>query len=227
MNLFPDTNTTTMDTFKNLTPTATSMPSAAVATAAAAATNTAAAAAEKWVPSDLVANGIINVASVLFFVIVQTVFFMFVVSRELDRTVEKKGRILRVARDQLRAMPTPDPNIPTVAVLVLDSKLARMRPDEDQVRRIAELRRAYNWDLVLRWVGPVVLTLVGLLLALVVLLRVLRKPFTYAHRVGIALIAFVYVIEIMFFFFVVEKWHMVGDWELLRMAAGLEPPSPH
>ena len=163
------------------------------------------------------ANAVVNLVNVLFFVVVQTIFFVLVASRELDRVVREKSSILLTLREQLGH------NCVERGVSALDWRIHEV--DADVRRRNPEALKAERWQanrgLLLRWVGPVVLALVVGLAALIGFLVVRKHAFPVSHRVGLGLVVVAYIVEILIFLFVIERYTMVGDNQLLEMLLGL------
>lgn len=81
-------------------------------------------------------------------------------------------------------------------------------------------RAAHNRALILRWIGPIVLVLVLVIVALVAFLIIKHQSFPLSHRVGLALVVVAYLVEILIFLFVIERYCMVGDFELAQMMFG-------
>lgn len=164
------------------------------------------------------ANGVVNLFNVLFFVIVQTVFFMLIASREMDRVVAGKTKVLSSLRRELVASGQHR------GVQALDHTMyeQRRRVREQNVDRARDTRTAGNWMLAFSWILPVVAALVLALVCFAVLARRSGRGFSYAHRVGLGLVVFAYVTEVLFFLFVVNRYRLVGDWEAVQMACGLD-----
>lgn len=193
----------------------------------------------------LAANGIVGLVNVLFFAIIQTIFFVLVASRELDRdqgpkqtktkiqlkkrrvflfpgiVVEAKSRILTILRQQLQRGRIDR------GVNVLDWQVHQMgeRAKQAHPEATSAARRSKNRSLLIRWIGPVLLTLIVVIVALSIFLSVRRHGFPFSHRVGLALVFCVYIVEILLFVFVIERYTMVGDYELLQLAFKLPSSS--
>ena len=145
-------------------------------------------------------SAIVPLANVLFFVVVQTAFFWFVASREVDRTLKRKAEILRILRKQFAAQGV------TEAVDGLDAVM--LKHANNSARPAAEAkatRTAANLKLIVQWIVPV-----GVLVTLALVVCVSRNRseghhFNLGNRVGLGLVLFVYVFEILFFLLVVEN----------------------
>lgn len=158
---------------------------------------------------------VISLANVLVFVVIQTIFFWLIASREVDRVVEGKARILRHLRDRLVASGFRE------EVLALDAQLVRThRALEPVAAPLAAARRRANWDLTVLYIGPFLAVAAVLLLYVVGWIVYRGHRFGGAHAVGLALIPFGYVFEVMFFLLVVNNWVMIGDQEMLQRVSG-------
>lgn len=162
------------------------------------------------------ANAVVNLVNVLFFVVVQTIFFLWIASKEVDRVVREKSRIAFVLRQQLQR------NCLDRGVSMVDWQMHGVGEQAAQAdpQRLAAERTKDNHRLILHWIGPVVLTLAVVLGALAAFLIVKKHSFPLSHRVGLALVVVAYVVEILIFVFVIERYTMVGDYELVQMALG-------
>lgn len=159
-------------------------------------------------------NVVVSLVNVLFFVVVQTIFFKLVGAQQLDRTVQEKAKVLRVIRENLEENELRTP------ILLLDAAVLRTGVTKrDQANREKEKRKDMNNDLIVRWMGPLALFLIGAIILVLVYNRKHQRPLTFAHYVGLVLVVVSYVTELMFFFFVVRKYVIVGDYELLNMYA--------
>lgn len=155
-------------------------------------------------------------ANVLFFVIVQTVFFWLVASQEVDRVVKKKAQILRLLRDNLKEQGLDD------AVLALDVSIVRTtRENTPKAEAAAARRRGHNLRLTVRVIGAFMAAVLLCLILVVVYNRHAGHRFGSAHWFGMALVPFVYVFELLFFLLVVEQYTMIGDYDLARQITGL------
>lgn len=106
-------------------------------------------------------NAIISLTNVMFFVVVQTLFFWFIASREVDRVVERKAAILRMLREQMKE------NHMDAAVTSLDATVCGMgRRIRGKADEMAANRRWANLKLVLKWIVPVGAAVLAILIFL-------------------------------------------------------------
>ena len=178
----------------------------------------AAAAAEGSTTTTLWANAVVNLFNVLFFVVIQTFFFMFIASREIDRVVANKSKVIHSLRREMVASGMQR------GVDALDHHMyqQRERLRTENVGRARALRHLHNWMLAGRWILPVALALTLALVFCIVMVKRKGHGFSYAHRVGLALVVVAYLTEVLFFLLVVERYRMLGDWEAVQLSCGLD-----
>lgn len=164
-------------------------------------------------------NHIVNVANLLFFVIVQTAFFVFIASKLEADVVMAKGEALLQLRKLLAAHPCKNYQ---KAGCLLDRLVAeaRMRYQAAAIMDHASCRRD-NMQLLLKWILPVVLSLTGVLILLVARAMYNR----HRHRtpvlsrigfIGLLMVIVAYSTEVMFFIAVVRRRYHLGDFTILR-----------
>ena len=159
---------------------------------------------------------LIPVVNVLVFVVIQTAFFWVVGSEEVLTVVRNKVRMLSNARYMFT---------PWLSISILrDSKhtgqefnkrcldtmvlsLESDKPMEEQIQQ----RKRENLRLIANFVGPFVIVSLSLLVLLTVLSFQSRKqhPFEVSHGIGMLLVFFGYLGEILLFLFVIDKYIMV------------------
>lgn len=131
--------------------------------------------------------------------------------------VEAKSRILTILRQQLqRSCIDRGVNVLDWQVHEMGERAKKSNPEER-----AAARWKQNRSLLVHWVGPVLLVLTVAIFILGAFLVARRHGFPFSHRVGLALVVCVYIVEILLFVFVIERFTMVGDYELLQLALRL------
>lgn len=177
-------------------------------------------------------GAVLAMGNVLCFVVLQTAFFWYVGSREVERVIEHKAEPRTPPRDAAGRRPAP-PILRSLRrrmqqqgldedVLALDATLVRARREREPVAATAERHRHEdNRALTLRVMGPVVLGLVVIILLLCLYNRHAGHRFATPHWWGLGLVPAVYVFELLFFFLVIERYVMVGDYEIVRDVSGL------
>lgn len=141
---------------------------------------------------------------------------------ELRRNVEHKGELLHAAREAAAAQS----GSLRVAADALDGAMYDMEhrtATEAAEHRAA--RHAYNLKLLLSYVGPVVALLVGMMVGLVVHNGVMTRRgrphhLEFGHWCGFPFAFVGYLPEILFFLLVIERYIIMGDYELLMRACG-------
>jgi hypothetical protein len=160
--------------------------------------------------------------NVLVFVLIQTAFIWYIGSNEVLNVVQKKADILSSAR---RIFHRTGHNVSTQFLDTLMKNAQDSITDWDRKSDTGE-RDARNWALVKTWVGPWVVC-AGVLASVCAMILV-RSP---SHQfgpaqwmVGLPLIIVSYIGEILFFLFVVERYIIIGDFEVIRLLLGVTDP---
>lgn len=156
-------------------------------------------------------NVIVSLVNILFFVVVQTAFFWLVGARQLDKAVQEKASLLCATRRNLQAHGARD------ALKMLDTVVfTELDAYAEEADKQAKRREEANLNLVVRWIGPLILVLVGLLVAIIIFNRARKQSLGFEHYFGLVLVVVSYVTELMFFFFVVRQYNLMGDYEILH-----------
>jgi hypothetical protein len=162
---------------------------------------------------------IVNVVNLLFFVIIQTAFFVLIASRLESEVVMAKGKALLQLRQLMELHPCKKVQ---QAGCLLDRLVAegRMRLQVPAIMDEAECKKANN-SLLIRWIMPIVAALGG-----VIVLLFARSLFNrHRHKtplltmvggIGLVMVVVAYMTEVLFFIGVVRRRHHIGDFEVLR-----------
>lgn len=162
---------------------------------------------------------IVNIANLLFFVIVQTGFFVFIASKLEADVVMAKGQALLQLRKLLATHPCKNYQ---QAGCLLDrlAAEARMRYQTAAILDKASCHRD-NMQLLIKWILPIVLSLTGVIILLVA--RALynrhrhKTPvLTRVGFIGLLMVVIAYSTEVMFFISVVRRRYHLGDFTILR-----------
>jgi hypothetical protein len=157
---------------------------------------------------------VVDLLTVLIFITLHFAFFVYVASREVDVTVQKKGGMLQRLRTLLLGQNQ------LTAVSLLD---AQMRQQEIDVvaEAAAEVQEqtAANHSLLLKWMLPPILLVVVATVAILVLgyreqpadKRSILALFKPHDRLGLLLLVFAYAAEILFFLLVIRRHVHLGD----------------
>ena len=168
-------------------------------------------------PERFTVNSIVGLSNVLFFMVVQVLFFWFIASREIDRIMIHKSSVLMMLRDKLRQEKFSDTAEALDAVVI-----KKRREKAKEAEKNAEARKEKNLALVYRWMVPCIIAVSLVLLALVMYNRRNNYGLEHAHKVGLGLVVCAYVCEVLFFLTVVENYIMISDTDILREVTGLK-----
>lgn len=166
---------------------------------------------------------VIILFAVLVFAVSHSVFFWFVASREVERTVERKSAMLTLLRRALDANGRSD------TARQLDAYVARCAAAALPAvsPTAADDREAHNLRQIGIWIGPVLVVLATALIGVVAYNVRKGHRLTYAHWVGLLLALFGYAPELIVFWLSTDGYAVVGDGEIVTVAMGLAPPPPH
>jgi hypothetical protein len=170
-------------------------------------------------------NLLVNMFAVLVFVVLMCLFWWLVGSTEVRRTVERKGELLHALRRAAAHSQVLDVR---ASADLLDAKMyALEHGSREAAKRNEAGRRAYNLALLYMYVFPIVALLLcavgGLAVHNVVMTRRANRPhtLTFGHWFGLPGAVLGYLPEVLFFLLVVERYVILGDFELVRRACGL------
>jgi hypothetical protein len=153
-----------------------------------------------------------------FFVALQILFWWTIASKEVQHAIAKKTATLHVMRDVLRQ------NGLDTELLFLDSTLAHA---ETSNRRLAieagRTQGAQNMRRTVVWLFPVLGVITVMLLGCVVYNLRYGHRMSFGHWMGMVLVLLSYAPEVLLFVFVVNRFHVIGDFDLLRHGLGLVP----
>ena len=163
---------------------------------------------------------IVNVVNLLFFALVQTLFFIFVASRIESDVVKRKGEALLQLRQLISKHPCERFRHLGCFIdrAVVEARISR----QAHVIREEASREESNIDLLRRWLGPVILTL-----TILVGLLFLRGAYgryrsgtpimSVVGGVGLLMVVLAYTTELLFYFGVVRRYQHIGDWQVARV----------
>jgi hypothetical protein len=160
--------------------------------------------------------------NVLVFALTQTAFFWHIGSNEVLTVVGEKANVVSSARKIFQRTGHNG------CTKILDSLMWNAKDSVAGWDRgsAVRARNAKNWSLIKTWMGPWVVSIGVLAIGCAIVLM-----HSGSHRfgrtqwmVGLPLIIVSYVGEIMFFLFVVQRYIIVGDFEMIRLLLGVSPP---
>lgn len=147
-------------------------------------------------------NMIVTVSNIIFFIVVQTMFFYFIASKQFNVVLNNKVGILNefASRDdELRS------NIK--AFFASDA----YKQIEEAAEVEAEERVAYNTKLIKNWIVPPLLACIALLLIFLIKRSVYNEPWGAADTLGLILVVSAYTTEVLFYLGIVRRFEFYGD----------------
>ena len=160
--------------------------------------------------------------NVLVFVLTQTAFFWYIGSNEVLNVVREKANIASSARRIFKRTGHD------VCTQFLDTVMGDAQKSVAGWDRTGDTRArdAKNWTLVMKWVGPWVIStsVMACVCAIILILSPSHRFGRVQWMVGLPLIVLSYIGEILFFLFVVERYIIVGDFEVIRLLLGVTTP---
>jgi hypothetical protein len=145
--------------------------------------------------------------TVLFFIIVQTLFFLYIVSKQYDSVILAKAELIKLMAENNNKFK-----------LYIDTIKEENIEELERNAAIANARRyELNKELVIKYCF-IPANVVGGLLLLTILYSLFNfkgPKWTYIETISLFLIITSYLTELYFFFFIVKKYEMVGDIEIL------------
>lgn len=182
-----------------------------------------------WPSVHVVSETIVPLANVVVFLIVQSLFFWMIGTKEVLHVVQNKARMISQARAAFRrtGQGVLARGIDT-ALLDADTAVRNSGWDPEVEARH---RTAVNLELMRTWLAPMLLgTLTALLVCVVVAVLAsthrFQRPGAYfnrGHTAGLILVFFGYIGELLLFFLVIKQYIMVGDIEVIRTTLGVKP----
>jgi hypothetical protein len=145
--------------------------------------------------------------TVLFFIIVQTLFFLYIVSKQYDSIILDKSEILTMLGD----------NNNIIQSYINKAKETKLKEFKEKAEKENLKRYELNKELVIKYCFIPSMVISGLLL-LVILYSIFNRKgdkWTYVETISLILILTSYLTELYFFFFIVRKYEMLGDIEIL------------
>lgn len=146
---------------------------------------------------------LVNVSTILVFMVVQLVFFHKIASKQLDSVVRKKATILKDTRNSI-----PDKRVQLAMDAGMGGYCMSIKAAADAERKeLAGRNRKY----IVKSMLPVVAIPTVILL---ILAFGWRKKLRNSDFLGLILVLAAYSTELMFFFLVVRRRVFIGDWHI-------------
>lgn len=139
-------------------------------------------------------NAICVLVNVAFFVVVQSLVFWFLSSRELERVMLHTTETIADLRRNLRQTEGQDAVVTLLDGLVLGFETESSRDPETQ-KKIKQEMDQKNLRVLFQYAGTYLLIILFILVCLLVYNYIKKRPFTWAHWVGIMLVVLAYITE--------------------------------
>jgi hypothetical protein len=143
---------------------------------------------------------LIILMNVLFFIIIQTLFFRYIASKQYDNVLVSKLDIIKLFLEKNK-------NLQILMDNRIDSYIEKNKETVSKQRKARylenkRLESIYCWDFV---------KMFGLVFYLVLIMGASRREWTGVHTLGTIIILLSYSTELMFFFGIVKQYEFVGD----------------
>jgi hypothetical protein len=150
---------------------------------------------------------IIILTNVIFFMVVQTLFFKFIASKQYENVLENK---LDMVKDFVKRNPKMRDNLKI-------SKSENKKKLDPIAKKQLKEREKLNRELTWLYCGiPIVITAVCMAYVLFVMKK--TREWSTVDSLGVFYVIFAYSTEILFFFFMVKKYEFVGDQYIVSSA---------
>ena len=147
---------------------------------------------------------ILILLNVAFFVIVQTLFFKYIASKQYDQVLIDKSNMIKLYLDEdSTSMYTQ--GVKEGIALYLQKNKEKVK--QQKIKREGKnsiLQDTYCWSF---------LKLIILALIIVVLFN--KEPWSSQYTFGVIMVFLGYITELLFFFLVVKQYEFVGDQKIL------------
>lgn len=140
------------------------------------------------------------ICNVIFFVIVQTLFFKYVASKQYEVVLESKLDFVRTLCD----------NDPYIKQQIYTYRDQYLKDNADIVKIQEEKRNEKNMKLYYLYSG-IPLAVFSLMLFHVLFLMKSRRKWNDVDTLSLIFVTLAYCTELFFFFFIVRKYEFVGD----------------
>lgn len=143
-------------------------------------------------------------SNVLFFMIVQTLFFIYIASKQFDTVLVEKAAILTELAKHNKS----------IAELINIAKTENSKRDAE-IALITANRNKANMKLTIKFC-LIPIGIISTILLLLIIFGRSNKKWDSDDTFNILLISFAYITEIYFYLFIVRKYEIVGDHYLIH-----------
>lgn len=158
-------------------------------------------------------NVLVPICNVLIFVVLQSLFWWYIGSGEVEHIVRKKAQMMGGLRRELRRNPDQQFNVRLLDSLMLD---VGESIDRAAIAEQAREARAKNVGLLRKYMLPWLAVSVLLIVGLVVFNRSKGRSFTFSHRMALIMVILAYAGEVLLFLYVIKPFVTVGDMGTVR-----------
>ena len=147
-------------------------------------------------------NIILIFVNVLIFILMQTIFFYFVGSRQLEKVINDKVDIVN------QYMKYDSSYKSKIKEYMNTEKIKNIinKAEDEEKERTQE-----NIEIIKKWIGTPLIVLVSLLLICFIIFIIAKKKWTGIDNVGLSLVFTAYLTEICIFFGIIQKYIFLGD----------------
>jgi hypothetical protein len=142
--------------------------------------------------------------TVLFFIVVQTLFFKYIASKQYDNILLSKSNFI----SQLGNYNTSVKELINILKLKADTELKEKAIKSKQNREIINYNLMFKYCII-----PIIIT-TSILLILLLYSFTEKTKWTYIENISLLLILGSYLTELYFFFFIIKKYEIIGDHEI-------------
>ena len=143
-------------------------------------------------------------SNVLFFMIIQTLFFLFIASKQYNNILNKKVQIISTLSE----------NNEDIEIGLQGIKQAYINKYEEEVKRITNHRLEQNKKITIQYcIIPMTVTIIALLLVSIFMKS--NRKWTKYDSINISLILGAYLTEIYIFIFVIRPYELIGDHDII------------
>jgi lipopolysaccharide export LptBFGC system permease protein LptF len=149
---------------------------------------------EKIYPNDW----IIILSNVIFFMVVQTLFFRYVASKQYESVLKNKLSLVQKLSDKDESLKEVLTKFKVEYLAENNEKIGIQKRNRELANNQLETR--YSWVYVAYAV-----------IALLIVFTFTNQRWQPVHSLGLIMVVFAYITELYFFFFIVQKYEFVGD----------------
>jgi hypothetical protein len=150
--------------------------------------------------------------NVLAFIVIQTSFFYFIGSKQLNEIIANKVGIVKSYIKQ-------DESYKSKVENYIKSKTIQdmlKKADEEEKTRTLQ-----NIEVIKKWIGPPFIAVLSILIISIIILIATKSKWTGVDNVGISLVFTAYLTELFIFFGIIKQYEFLGDNTIYRFIYNL------